>query len=216
MFKIGDRVRVIKNNDFAIVGMVGTIKYQNMGYEVHGVEFDTAFQGGHSCRGYVKEGHGQWVDSECLELIKKPKTEKIVITHDGKTTLARLYENNKVVKSAEAKCDPRDEFIFKEGAKLAFERLTEEKKEPPKFDKSMLTNGRFGCISDGNWFVVVGDNFIYKSGDYDELGDIDSEGKFDEWVSVAYIVEALSFDNAKVAPREVIWCAPDFDPKEMK
>lgn len=49
--------------------------------------------------------------------------KKIVITTDGKTTLARLYEDSKVVHKAEAKCSPDDAFNFEVGAKLAMERL---------------------------------------------------------------------------------------------
>lgn len=214
MFKIGDRVRVIKTDDFAKVGMVGTIKTEDEYSKVCGVEFDTEFKGGHSCRGLTRAGHGQWVDHECLELIK-PKTEKIVITHDGKTTLARLYEDNKVVKSAEAKCSPDDEFDFPIGARLAFERLIEEK---PKFDKSMLTNGRFGYMGSVGWFVVVGDKIIYQKGDYDLLEEMNASGRYNGY-GVKCIVDALSFDNARdsaTLPNKVIWCAPDFDPKKVK
>lgn len=58
------------------------------------------------------------------EMIAGPACEqKIVITSDGVTTLARLYEGSNVVKSAEAKCSPDDEFKFETGAKLAMERL---------------------------------------------------------------------------------------------
>lgn len=53
---------------------------------------------------------------------------KILITTDGTTTLARLYEGKKVVKSAEAKYNPADlatfPFDFTEGAGWAFEKLT--------------------------------------------------------------------------------------------
>jgi hypothetical protein len=214
MSKIGDRVRVIKNYDFAKVGMVGTIKTQGVCHDVYGVEFDTAFQGGHDCKGHAKNGHGQWVEQKYLELIN-PKTEKIVITHDGKTTLARLYEDNKVVKSAEAKCEPRDEFNFATGAKIAFERLTgEEKKEPPKFDKSMLTNGRFGYMEYIGWFVVVGDHLVYKDGGWDLVKTFDENGKGCCY-SIKYIVESEAFNYAKDDGR-VIWCAPDFDPKKVE
>ena len=138
LFKIGDKVRVIKDYDAAKEGMKGIIValLGNNGagrshYEkdYYAVDFGKNF-GGHTCGGNVPNGNGQWVAPECLELIN-PKAEKIVITHDGKTTLARLYENNKVVKSSEANCDPKDEFDFTEGAKLAFERLMGEKEEPP-------------------------------------------------------------------------------------
>lgn len=49
--------------------------------------------------------------------------QKIVITTNCKTTFARLYDDDNVVKTAEAKCNPSDEFNFETGAKLAFERL---------------------------------------------------------------------------------------------
>ena len=54
---------------------------------------------------------------------------KIVITTDGNKTLARLYENNEVIRTAEAKCSPEDTFDFETGAKLAFERLMKKKDE---------------------------------------------------------------------------------------
>lgn len=55
---------------------------------------------------------------------------KIVITTDGETTLARLYENGEIRKSAKAECAPGDKYDFTFGAKLAFDRLT---KPEPKF-----------------------------------------------------------------------------------
>lgn len=73
---------------------------------------------------------------------EKVNDQKIVITTDGTETLARLYDGNKVVKTATAKCSPADTFDFKTGAEIAFNRLMgvsavkEEKKpqkEEPKF-----------------------------------------------------------------------------------
>lgn len=57
---------------------------------------------------------------------------KIVITTDGKTTLARLYEDNKVIRRAEAKCSPDDTFDFTTGVKLAFDRLMGREAKPEK------------------------------------------------------------------------------------
>lgn len=83
---------------------------------------------------YAKVGM-KWMLREDLELISD--NHKIVITSDGKTTLARLYEGKKVVKSAEAKCSPDDEFDFTKGAKIAFERLTEA--EEYDYHKAFIT-----------------------------------------------------------------------------
>jgi hypothetical protein len=83
---------------------------------------------------------------------------KIVITTDGKITTAKLYENGKVVKTAESKCCPEDTFDFNVGAKLAVERLTGQVDE---------------------WKVVkrpvkVGDyiRLIYADFSFDRVGDI--------------------------------------------
>lgn len=59
-----------------------------------------------------------------------PHTEKIVITNDGKTTTATLYDNDTKVKSASAKCSPDDKFDFAIGAAIAMDRLYPEKSEP--------------------------------------------------------------------------------------
>lgn len=125
-FKVGDRVRVI--DEFAGVnlkGKVGTVvKVFPDGYMYEiGVEFDEPLYGwyGHDCGNKAKDSHGRWVYASELELVTESK--KIVITTDGLKTIARLYEDDKVVKSATAKCSPIDTFSFEVGAKLAFERL---------------------------------------------------------------------------------------------
>lgn len=60
------------------------------------------------------------------ELASVPvNTQKIVITSDGTETLARLYDGNKVIKTATAKCSPEDTFDFETGARIAFDRLIE-------------------------------------------------------------------------------------------
>lgn len=73
---------------------------------------------------------GGFINLDC-DYFDKLTYNKIVITTDGKTTLARLYHDKKVVKSVEAKCSPDDDFDFMIGAKLAFDRLSEN--EVPKY-----------------------------------------------------------------------------------
>lgn len=55
--------------------------------------------------------------------------EKIVIIADGKTTTAKLYSDNKPIKTATAKCSPDDIYDFTIGAKLAIDRLMNHKIE---------------------------------------------------------------------------------------
>lgn len=88
--------------------------------------------------------------------------DRIVITHDGKTTTATKYCGDGSKVTATARCAPEDEFNFEVGAKLALERLDEK------------VNGEF------EWVVVKrnvrpGDYIRLKRIDYDymdKLGDI--------------------------------------------
>lgn len=142
-FKVGDRVRAINKVDGVdLIGRCGTVVSDNNGFfSVRiGVEFDESFPGGHACCGKGKLGHCRYGGESEFELISRE--QKIVITTDGRETLARLYEDNKVVKSATAKRNPKDTFDFKVGADLAYSRLMTE--EPPKYFK-----GKAECIEDG-------------------------------------------------------------------
>lgn len=98
-----------------------------------------------------------------------PVEQKIIITTDGKTTTARLYEGGKnLIKTAEAKCSPSDTFDFETGAKLAFERLFEKEKaiEAPKFKV-------------GNKVRIIGHTGIihaYNIGEIVTIESIDTDG----------------------------------------
>ena len=86
--------------------------------------------------------------------------KKIVITTDGKTTLARLYEDKKIVKTAKAKCSPEDKFDFIAGAELAFERLTQNKVKKP-----IYYNGKVVCVKvDKGAAYTVGKIYEFKDG----------------------------------------------------
>lgn len=103
----------------------------------------------------VKGNTWNWTD----EMFEPVNAQKIVITCDAVETLARLYDGNKVVKTATAKCSPDDTFDFKTGAMLAFKRLMDETKKPmtfreklkqehPKFVGDTYGGGCKGCPKD--------------------------------------------------------------------
>lgn len=126
-FKIGDRVKcvcMVCSNEH-VAGKIGTIVENDNGN--FGVEFDK-YVSGHMCGDIKhKDGHCWWCDE--LDLIKacdestSKSNQKIVITTDGKTTTAKMYDGKEVVKTAIAKCSPEDEFDFERGALIAFSRL---------------------------------------------------------------------------------------------
>lgn len=112
-FKVGDKVRIVKNtggirtkdkyiSDIATIGKVDDHRYFPYTFEPD--------------NGWV------WRDDD-LELVAC--NEKIVITTDGKTTTATKYCGDGEKVTATARCHADDEFDFNVGAKLAMERLME-------------------------------------------------------------------------------------------
>ena len=160
----------------------------------------------------------QWTD-DMFEGLAGAK--KIVVTTDGETTTARLFSGKELVKSATAKCSPHDEFVFETGAALALDRLLgqEKKAEPevPKFTKADLKTGLFGRMSDGRWFVVVGEKLLYAlaeggvhSGGFDNISSLDESLIFNSGTRIDFVIEACSFFNAQVSARRgrFLWSRP--------
>ncbi len=138
-FKVGDKVKVIESNYFSgrDKGLVGTM------VDCYGglctVEFDEPHEFTHSGGRKFPKCNVRFYEEECLELVNSGN-KKIVITTDGKETLARLYEGDKVVKKATARCSPDDTFDFKTGANLAYARLMGDDKEPKEEPKAEQKN----------------------------------------------------------------------------
>ena len=180
-FKVGDRVRVVREGfgHSAKAGMTGVIVIHTE--RNFGVRFDNAFTGGHSLYGECEDGYGQWLPGYCIEPIGD--NHKIVITSDGKTTLARLYEGKKVVKSAEANCSPDDEFDFTKGAKIAFERLSNSSKKIVEGERyKIIGNGG----NDGNGLrhgFKIGDVVICKAVDGRSSYYFHTGSGLQQWVS---------------------------------
>lgn len=80
-----------------------------------------------TAKGYGNENHNHpfnGLDPEYFDL-NTESDQKIVITHDGKTTTATMYCDDGTKKVATARCAPEDTFDFNIGAKLAMDRLME-------------------------------------------------------------------------------------------
>ena len=93
-----------------------------------------------------------------------PKSEKIVITHDGKTTTATLYREDGSKEVATAKCSPEDTFDFNFGAKLAMERLMGKTTEPKKPEPPKYYNGRVIRIHSGCDWWTKGKIYTFVNG----------------------------------------------------
>lgn len=173
--EVGDRVTVVKGGVFdngkIQNGMLGTVIEVREKEERACVEFDCNIGGhGNSCgskRG--KDGHCWWINY-CRLLPEPIETKKIVITSDGKETLVRLYEGNKVIEKAVAKCSPDDEYDFEKGAKIAFDRLMGREiktvAEPPKY-----YNGKVVCVERESPFYPFTFGKIYEFKDGQTVND---------------------------------------------
>ena len=98
-----------------------------------------------------------WHES-LLEAVKNES--KVVITTDGTTTRAAMYDGHKLIKEAFSTCSKEDAFKFETGAKIAFERLTAKpavKSKPKKELKPLNTK----------IFVLDGDDILKSSHIYE-------------------------------------------------
>lgn len=102
-----------------------------------------------------------------FELVNSNTT---VIYHKGRETIAMLKDGNKVIKTAKAICNPKDEYNARYGEKLAFARLhgLEEQVTDILLNgvKDVKTDGNFKarCIKTNDAGLTVGKVYEFKNG----------------------------------------------------
>ena len=73
--KVGMRVKMVENRDFAKKGRVGVVvKFSVVDPSLVGVKFDKLFYGGHSLGGMCDNGYGQWVRPTDIEPVETVST----------------------------------------------------------------------------------------------------------------------------------------------
>lgn len=146
-YKVGDKVRIVSKwaedgscvqNDEGLMdqwlGSVMTVTRANNLFRLYRMAEDG--------------GRWAWRDS-CIAGLAVD--HKIVITSDGTTTTARMYNGGKRVSEAMARCSKDDEFDFGIGAKLAMGRLLGAKNEAEEFyPVEAIKAGYLIVVSDGN------------------------------------------------------------------
>ena len=159
-FKVGDRVKVKKNTvtlNIRTVGECGTVK-KLLTDNYYSVEFDK-FVGGHYCKGFAKDWYGWNCAEDELDLVKHQNETIVIYRNDNKVVALDKSTGEK----AEAKCNPADEFDFRTGAKLAFNRLMGE---DVKLDNGVREVKRKAKV--GEYIKIVDEKSItgiYKNGD---------------------------------------------------
>lgn len=140
-FKVGDRVKVKKDIvtlNRRTVGKCGTVK-ELLTDNYCSVEFDE-FVDGHDCNGFAKEGHGWNHAEDALDLVKTQNETIVIYRNDNKVVALDKSTGEK----AEANCNPADEFDFRTGAKLAFNRLMGEDAKPDNGVREVKRKAKVG------------------------------------------------------------------------
>ena len=120
-FKVGDKVVI--RDDLQNYKNFGTMAVTQPMRDMHGKTYTITdvFTDGYTVdqldRYRISGSPWLWCN-DCFSSSKAhyPVT---VITTDGVTTTATLREGKRVIRTASAKCDPRDTFGYETGAKLA-------------------------------------------------------------------------------------------------
>ena len=140
-FKVGDKVIAKKNTPYSITtnGWRGEIVaiYDSYSIEVRG-------------KNRVGKTNTWGVNSKYFDL--DISNQKIVITTNGKTTTAKLYDGKNVIETAKAECHEGDKFDFNLGATIALSRLTGYEKIIEGFDWEAFKAGKIAI-------KVTKDNF---------------------------------------------------------
>ena len=165
----------IKNGKVKCVGYHRNERYFTVGkvYDVvnNTIVNDNGFEykGGYGAIESVIEWLSGWYKWEVVP------TEKIVITHDYKTTTATMYRGDEKV-VATARCAPEDKFDFMVGAKLAMERLNAKINAPIEPIKPKYYNGKVVCVKSPYRWWTVGKVYEVKDGyitcDPDRWGNV--------------------------------------------
>jgi hypothetical protein len=163
-YKVGDKVRIVDHrtyrmNDFGKMdkwlGKVMTIRdLSSPGY-------------------WMREDYGEnngygWLwDDDMISGLAEPEREPctVVLRFDGMITTATLKRGGRDVKTAEARCNPKDTYSRAEGARVAVERLFEKKrkeKDKPKESKPKI----------GDKFVVTGNRPFGECHHHFRIGEI--------------------------------------------
>lgn len=162
-YKIGDKVRIVdyrtyRMNDFGKMdkwlGKVMTIR-------------DLSSPGYWMREDYGENnGYGWCWDDDMISGLAEPEREYTVeLRFDGMITTATLKRGGRDVKTAEARCNPKDTYSRAEGTRVAVERLFEKKrkeKDKPKESKPKI----------GDKFVVTGNRPFGECHHHFRIGEI--------------------------------------------
>ena len=161
-YKVGDKVRIVSKR---------TQRYWNPEMDKYLGKTMTVTASGRSSRGETyyrmfEDGiRWHWYE-DMISGLAEPEREPctVELRFDGMITTATLKRGGRDVKTAEARCNPKDTYSRAEGARVAVERLFEKKRKEgkPKESEPKL----------GDKFVVTGNHPFGECNHYFRIGEI--------------------------------------------
>lgn len=157
-YKVGDKVRIVDHRTGRMNILGEMDKWLGKVMTIRSIE--------HSLHGYwMEEDYGEnygcsWLwDDSMIDGLAEPEREPytVELRFDGMITTATLKRGGRNVKTAEARCNPKDTYSRAEGARVAVERLFEKKR---KEDKPKVSKREQGKPKVGDKFVVVQKRYL--------------------------------------------------------
>lgn len=165
-YKVGDKVRIVDHRTENMSPFGGMDKWLGKVMTIRGLSWS----------GYwMEEDYGEYMgngwmwDDSMISGLAEPEREPctVELRFDGMITTATLKRGGRDVKTAEARCNPKDTYSRAEGARVAVERLFEKKRKEDKPKESKREQGKPKV---GDKFVVVQKRYIPHHGF--AIGDI--------------------------------------------
>lgn len=171
-YKVGDKVRIVSERPKDFVFLDKLEKYLGKTLTVIRVEwspvlgtlyrFKEAIIESGFCAGDSWVFRESWI-SGLAEPEQEPYT--VELRFDGMITTATLKRGGRDVKTAEARCNPKDTYSRAEGARVAVDRLFEKKRKedkpkeskPKMWDKFVVTkkDGKYGHLFNTGEIVTL-------------------------------------------------------------
>lgn len=172
-YKVGDKVRIVSKrpqrcwNPYMDKHLGKTMTIIKSGINAEGVYY---------CMEEDRDdflGHWCWYE-DMIAGLAEPEREPctVELRFDGMITTATLKRGGRDVKTAEARCNPKDTYSRAEGARVAVGRLFEKKRKEDKpkdskpkiWDKFVVTekDGKYGhCFNTGEIVTLIR---VFKNG----------------------------------------------------
>lgn len=169
-YKVGDKVRIVGYRTFLMNSFGEMDKWLGKVMTVRGIALGT--------QGYwmvedCGDNHGRgWLwDDSMVAGLAEPEREPytVELRFDGMITTATLKRGGRDVKTAEARCNPKDTYSRAEGARVAVERLFEKKR---KEDKPKESKPKVSKLKAGDKFVITGNRPFGECHHYFRIGEI--------------------------------------------